>query len=708
MVSLNSDNVQNVNASTSPQHDSVRTCQEDCSQENGNKQCRVLENDPNSRQMALVKEMESCVQDTRHSSDVNNAVYIETNATGALKSNNERTSGSYTHKLNQKDSSGIQLKVTHYPLEKNSWNENQCEEWTTNKLNTCSTVCRETNGTDVFHCDACGKRFLNKRRLITHIEKHSNPVLKCTYCPYTTKSAKLLNYHQNIHAEKFKCKVCNKLFTRKIYLTYHLKDVHCKTRYLRKCEECCARFISISGLKMHMQTVHEPLRTYSCTLCKYVGNSTNHLASHMLRIHKKKYECKICDYNSLTQGGLDKHVRIYHDLHDRQFACKHCSYRGLKRRQLLDHERIVHNQDKNKHACPVCKKAFRTRVLMKHHLPCHSDQHFYSCRGCSYTTRYRQTLHLHIKNSHPRQSFKNLCNGPSEADFEAIINTALKTMETFSSSDENNIEIDYVAQVPQDCPVVEDGESTVDISIVSEHSESHGITCASHGITTCQQNHPMTLSEYDSELTETEPSTKHMESALVIEGIMNSTLELNTGSSESDQAVTIIDSSGLTSDEVQTIVGLAGDLHGGKQKVRHLVKLDGLGTEKTLFQISGFNSENSKIHQVVTLVNSHDSITEADQHTVRSLSNVMDQKSREHPTVTHVSLTGRSDRSQENLVILPLGGAKVALIQNDNFSNSRDMFNEQTALSDLVPEQSELIQQQSENSVKQVRVYHLQ
>lgn len=121
MVSLNSDNVQNVNASTSPQHDSVRTCQEDCSQENGNKQCRVLENDPNSRQMALVKEMESCVQDTRHSSDVNNAVYIETNATGALKSNNERTSGSYTHKLNQKDSSGIQLKVTHYPLEKNSW-----------------------------------------------------------------------------------------------------------------------------------------------------------------------------------------------------------------------------------------------------------------------------------------------------------------------------------------------------------------------------------------------------------------------------------------------------------------------------------------------------------------------------------------------------------------------------------------------------------
>lgn len=125
------------------------------------------------------------------------------------------------------------------------------------------------------------------------------------------------------------------------------------------------------------------------------------------------FQCKICDYSSLTQAGLDRHERICHIPDDRQFACKHCTYRGLKRRQLLDHERIVHTQDKNKyegfiyfalisktswilknlnfsnhcsrHICPVCKKSFRTQVLMKHHLPSHTDLHLYSCKGCSYT-----------------------------------------------------------------------------------------------------------------------------------------------------------------------------------------------------------------------------------------------------------------------------------------------------------------------------------
>lgn len=47
------------------------------------------------------------------------------------------------------------------------------------------------------------------------------------------------------------------MFTRRIYLTYHLKDIHCKTRRLHKCEECSARFISVSGLKMHIQWVHK-------------------------------------------------------------------------------------------------------------------------------------------------------------------------------------------------------------------------------------------------------------------------------------------------------------------------------------------------------------------------------------------------------------------------------------------------------------------
>jgi hypothetical protein len=121
VVSVNSDSVQNVNTSTSPQHDSARTCQEDAPQSNGNKQCRILENTPNSRQVALVEGVESCFRSLRRSSDINISVYTETDAPGALKTNSEGRSGSYAHELNQKDSSGMQVEVINYPVETSSW-----------------------------------------------------------------------------------------------------------------------------------------------------------------------------------------------------------------------------------------------------------------------------------------------------------------------------------------------------------------------------------------------------------------------------------------------------------------------------------------------------------------------------------------------------------------------------------------------------------
>lgn len=274
------------------------------------------------------------------------------------------------------------------------------------------------------------------------------------------------------------------------------------------------------------------------------------------------------------------------------------------------------------------------------------------------------------------------------------------------------METDCAAQVSEDCPAVEDGDNVVEVPVLSEHSESLGVPCPSHGAMNCcvdgQQNQIITLSEYGCpQKTQTETNTKRVESTMVTEGIMNSAHELNGGSAESNQAVTTVESSSLTSNEVQTVVGLAGDLCGAEQKIHHLVTLASVDTEKTLFQISGFNSEYNKTHRVVTLVNGLDSTTQTKQHTVALLSNVMEQKACERSTVTDVSLTDRSDPSQENVVILPLGDAKVAVIHDDNFSNSRFVFNDQTTLLGMVPQQSESIQQQPEKSSKEVTVYHL-
>lgn len=121
VLSLDSDNVQNVSTPTSPQYDLARTCQEETMKSNWNAQCQILENSPDNSQVIVSGKMETSLQDLRHSNDVSIVVYTETDVPGTLQTNSKGRSGGYTYKLNEKDSSGIQLEAINYPLESSSW-----------------------------------------------------------------------------------------------------------------------------------------------------------------------------------------------------------------------------------------------------------------------------------------------------------------------------------------------------------------------------------------------------------------------------------------------------------------------------------------------------------------------------------------------------------------------------------------------------------
>lgn len=157
----------------------------------------------------------------------------------------------------------------------------------------------------------------------------------------------------------------------------------------------------------------------------------------------------------------------------------------------------------------------------------------------SFRTRYRQTFHGHVKRSHPTESFKNLCNGPSEADFEAVISTALKTLEPFPASDEQNLEIDYTSQVPEGCPVVEDSDQLVDVPVLSGQLVSESIAHSSQDtVNSCaenRQNHVVTVSEYECpERNKIETNPGLMEGMLITREIVYVASELNIRNIESD------------------------------------------------------------------------------------------------------------------------------------------------------------------------------
>ena len=270
----------------------------------------------------------------------------------------------------------------------------------------------------------------------------------------------------------------------------------------------------------------------------------------------------------------------------------------------------------------------------------------------------------------------------------------MKTLEPFPASDEQNLETDYTTQVPEGCPVMEDSDQLADVRVLSEHLVSEGIPLSSQDtVNSCaedKQNHIVDLSEYEYPRQKTEINPELVEGVLVTRGVVDSASELNIGNIVSDQAVTIIDGSGLTSDEVQKIVGLAGDLSTEKQEVCRLVTLATTETEKTLFHIGRFNLEDRKIHQVVTFVNDLDSVTQANQRAVRLLNDVTQREAPQRISVAHVSMMDSSDISQGNIEVIPLGDTEVAVVQNDSSSDGHNVLDKQMALLDLVAQQSEL------------------
>ncbi|XP_071448360.1 RE1-silencing transcription factor-like isoform X2 [Hetaerina americana] len=173
-----------------------------------------------------------------------------------------------------------------------------------------------------------------------------------------------------------------------------------------------------------MQISKSSRKMFSCNQCDYEGTKSN-LAVHRLRTHNKGHKCSKCEYQSVTEGGVERHERIFHSTEDvRAFACGVCSYRGVTRKQLHEHTKCQHREGVAKHPCPACRKMFKTQVQLKHHIISHSLERLYSCKGCSYRAKHRQSLHLHIRRCHPGGDTRTLSQGPTDSDFDALFQSA--------------------------------------------------------------------------------------------------------------------------------------------------------------------------------------------------------------------------------------------------------------------------------------------
>ena len=107
----------------------------------------------------------------------------------------------------------------------------------------------------------------------------------------TLKSGEKNDLHiQTVHEKMrpFKCQQCNKSFTCKRNLQYHIQIDHEKIIKPFKCQQCVKSFSSKRYLQLHIQTVHEDSKLNTCHHCEKSFTHKANLKCHLQTAHKKR------------------------------------------------------------------------------------------------------------------------------------------------------------------------------------------------------------------------------------------------------------------------------------------------------------------------------------------------------------------------------------------------------------------------------------
>lgn len=176
----------------------------------------------------------------------------------------------------------------------------------------------------------------------------------------------------------YDCDICGNKYTVKETLDRHKRLRHTGNKEL--CSICGGQFADIKGHMRSHSKVSKKDKRYKCEVCNAVFSHSSYINIHM-RTHtgQTPYMCSICGRTFNSQGKLTHHTKRHSDV--KQHQCDQCDRAYHERFQLKRHINIVHNGIRM-FSCTICDtKKFTTKKSLGQHMLLHGDKR-HKCKFC--------------------------------------------------------------------------------------------------------------------------------------------------------------------------------------------------------------------------------------------------------------------------------------------------------------------------------------
>lgn len=230
-----------------------------------------------------------------------------------------------------------------------------------------------SNNRNKKRCEVCFEKSLDLHQHICL----DQPEVICEYCSTSFKSTLDLGFHlidvQHPETQLYKCDECTMGYSAALLLKFHQSSQRTHTRMTPnasfECYLCRMDFWKQSEVKFHLK-LHVAARDKKCDICNEPLTS-NELTSHLCGT-ETSIKCEYCSRLFNVTSKLLQHLGSEHD--DKIFyRCRRCN-RYFDMEHLRDLHEKQHKELDRPFACDKCQKGFSSKVQLRAHQICHSDE----------------------------------------------------------------------------------------------------------------------------------------------------------------------------------------------------------------------------------------------------------------------------------------------------------------------------------------------